>query len=106
MDRTKIAQTASKMSSKEDLLSLLNHIKMAEMKEIGMQDQFHPFTMKHINYYCNPNNSFHRYRQFKIKKKAGGFRTITAPRNQSFKMLLSAVNELLKSFYTPSAYAM
>ncbi len=106
MDRTEIAKTASQMKSKEDLLSLLNRIKQAELEEIGLQDQFNPFTMKHINYYCNPNNAFHRYTQFKIKKKSGGFRLITSPRNRSFMMLLSAVNELLKSIYTPSDYAM
>ena len=106
MDRKEIAKTASQMKSKEDLLSLLNRIKQAELEEIGLQDQFHPFTMKHINYYCNPNNAFHRYTQFKVKKKSGGFRLITSPRNRSFMMMLSALNELLKSLYTPSDYAM
>jgi len=106
MDRTEIAQHVRQMKTKENLLSLLNLIKKAELEEIGLQDQFHPFTMKHINYYCNPNNAFHRYRQFKIKKKSGGFRQITAPRNKSFMMLLSAVNEMLKSVYSPSEYAM
>ena len=69
MDRTEIAKTALQMKSKEDLLSLLNRIKQAELEEIGLQDQFHPFTMKHINYYCNPNNAFHRYNQFKVKDR-------------------------------------
>ncbi|MBR3479773.1 MAG: RNA-directed DNA polymerase [Prevotella sp.] len=106
MDRTEITKMAMQMKTKEDLLSLLNLIKRAELEEIGLQDQFHPFTMKHINYYCNPNNAFHRYRQFKVKKKSGGFRLITTPRNRSFMMVLSAINELLKSLYTPSDYAM
>lgn len=106
MDRKEIAKTATQMKSKEDLLSLLNRIKQAELEEIGLQDLFHPFTMKHINYYCNPNNAFHRYTQFKVKKKSGGFRLITSPRNRSFMMMLSALNELLKSLYTPSDYAM
>jgi retron-type reverse transcriptase len=97
---------AKQMKTKEDLLSLLNRIKRAELEEIGLQDLFHPFTMKHINYYCNPNNAFHRYRQFKVKKKSGGFRLITTPRNRSFMMILSAVNALLKAMYTPSDYAM
>ncbi len=107
MDRTIIAQQASKMQTKEDLLAVLNNIKLIELEEMGLQDQFHPLTMKHLNFYCNPNHTFHRYRQFKIKKKKPGeFRTITAPRNNSFRLLLSAVNELLKSLYTPSDYAM
>lgn len=106
MDRTKIAHRASKMQTKEDLLSLLNLIKRTELEEIGLQDSFRPFTMKHLNYYCNPNHAFHRYRQFKIKKKSGGFRLITAPRTQNFMMMLQAVNEILKAIYSPSEHAM
>lgn len=106
MDRMEIAKIALQMKTKEDLLSLLNLIKRAELEEVGLQDHFHPFSVKHINYYCNPNNGFHRYSQFKVKKKSGGFRLITTPRNRSFMMMLSAVNELLKSLYMPSDYAM
>ncbi|MFI3293902.1 MAG: reverse transcriptase domain-containing protein [Rikenellaceae bacterium] len=94
------------MTSREDLLSLLNYIKQNDMAERGLSDKFHPFTEKHITYYCNPNNTFHRYRTFEIKKKSGGVRKITAPRNRSYKYLLSCLNELLKSLYTPSANAM
>ena len=54
------------MESREDLLNLLNRIKRDEMEELGLADKFHPFTIKHMNYYCNPKNAFHRYRQFKI----------------------------------------
>lgn len=106
MDRKMLATKARQIESKEQLLNLLNQIKKDEMAESGMDNAFYPFTMKHINYYCNPNNSFHRYKQFNIKKKSGGTRQITAPRNQSFMLLLSYVNEILKSLYTPSDYAM
>lgn len=107
MDKTQIVQIASQMSSREDFLQLLNLIKKDELREMGFDaDKFYPFTMKHILYYCNPNNAFHRYRQFKIKKKTGGFRQITAPRNQSFIMLLQATNEILRAMYVPSDYAM
>ena len=89
------------------MLALLNRIKQDEVRELGFDaDKFYPFTMKHLLYYCNPNHAFHRYRQFKIKKKSGGFRQITAPHNQSFMMLLQCVNEILKAIYTPSDYAM
>lgn len=95
------------MSTREDLLTLLNRIKSEDMRDAGLDaDKFYPFTMKHLSYYCNPNHAFHRYRQFKIKKKSGGFRQITTPRNQSFRMLLQYVNEILKAIYTPSIYAM
>ena len=107
MDKKQIAQLASQMSTREDLLALLNRIKQDEMREMGFDaDKFYPFTMKHLLYYCNPNHAFHRYRQFKIKKKSGGFRQITAPRNRSFMMLLQSVNEILKAMYTPSEHAM
>lgn len=106
MDKTQIAQLASQMSTREDLLALLNRIKQDEMREMGFDAKFYPFTMKHLLYYCNPNHAFHRYRQFKIKKKSGGFRQITAPRNRSFMMLLQSVNEILKAMYTPSEHAM
>ena len=107
MDKKQISQQASQMTTKEDLLTLLNRIKKDEMSERGFDaSKFHPFTMKHLNYYCNPNNAFHRYRQFAIKKKSGGTRTITAPRNRSFMMMLQAVNEIFKAIYTPSDYAM
>ena len=107
MDKTQIAQIASQMSTREDLLALLNRIKQDEIRELGFDaGMFYPFTMKQLLYYCNPNHAFHRYRQFKIKKKSGGFRQITAPRNRSFMMLLQAINEILKAMYAPSDYAM
>ena len=106
MDRVDIANRASRMLSKRDLLKLLNRIKKSEVEEMGLDSSlFHPFTEKQLNFYCNPNHTTHRYRQFKIKKKSGGFRQITAPKRQTFMMMLSAVNEILRSMYTPSVFA-
>lgn len=106
MDKQQIAEAAHKLKDKHDILELLNLIKKEEMDAMGMSDKFHPFTERHINFYCNPNNTFHRYSQFKIPKKSGGFRQITAPRNVSFKLILKYLNTILKSVYTPSDYAM
>lgn len=107
MDRNKIADIASKMQTKEDLLFLLNLIKREEVSEMGFDvSKFHPFTMKQLNFYCNPNHEYHRYRQFRIKKKSGGFRQITTPYNRTFMMLLQAMNEILKAIYVPSKFAM
>ena len=106
MDKNEIALQTRQIASKEDLLNLLNRMKMDEMAEGGMAERFYPFTMKHINYYCNPNNAFHRYKQFRIKKKTGGTRLITAPKNQSFMLILRYVNEIFKALYTPSVHAM
>ena len=107
MDKKQLVKQVSQLKSKEDLMNLLNRIKRDEIEEMGFDaSKFHPFTMRHINYYCNPNNVFHRYHQFHIKKKSGGTRVITAPRNRSFMMMLQAVNKILKAIYTPSDYAM
>ena len=106
MDKTEIATLAHCMADKDDILALLNRLKQDEMAEMGQIDKFYPFTMKHIAFYCNPNHTFHRYKQFKIKKKSGGYRQITAPRNQSFMLLLRYVNEIFKAVYSPSDYTM
>ena len=106
MDRTIIKQRASDMQTKEDLLALLNLVKKAKLEEIGLQKSFRPITMKHLNFYCNPNHAFHRFRQFQIPKKSGGCRQITTPRTHTFMMILQAVNEILKAIYSPSDYAM
>lgn len=105
MDKEQIAKLAHQMETKEDLLKLLNLIKQDEMAEMGYADNYYPFTIRHINYYCNPNNSFHRYRQFKIKKKSGGHRQITAPKNKTFMLILMYLNEIFKSVYTSSKHA-
>lgn len=107
LDKTKIKKKASRLSTKEDLLALLNLIKKDEIVRLGLSpDKFYPFKMKDLAFYCNPNHTHGRYRKFKIKKKTGGFRQITAPRSQNFMMLLQAVNEIFKAMYTPSDYAM
>lgn len=107
MDKEKIAKQASQMKTKKDLLNLLNLIKKAEIENMGFDSSmYHPFTMRQLNFYCNPKHTFHRYRQFNIKKKSGGFRQITTPRSQNFMMMLAAVNVILRSIYSPSDYAM
>lgn len=58
MDKTEIAALAHHMESKDDILALLNRLKKDDMAETGLNDKFYPFTMKHINFYCNPNNTF------------------------------------------------
>ncbi len=105
MDREKIKELAQQLETKEGILTLLNRIKQSDMEDIGVPNS-HRFTIRHINYYCNPNHIFHRYRQFKVKKKTGGERTITAPRTQTYRLLLRYLNEILKAIYMPSDFAM
>lgn len=105
MDKQTIAAIVRKMESKEQLLDMLNHMKMDEMKEVGARDRSYPFTMTQLNFYCNPNHPY-RYKQFRIRKKSGGIRQISAPKTRSFKLLLRYVNKMLAAVYTPSDYAM
>lgn len=104
MDRIQIVQLAKRMKTKEDLLALLNQIMTGETSELKARPNL--FTMKQLNYYCNPNHDRGRYTQFTIKKKSGGERQITAPRSQTFRWLLRYVNEIFKAMYQPSPYAM
>lgn len=106
MDKKTVAKRAREIESKEQLLWLLNQMKHDDMADVDGNTNFHPFTMRHINYYCNPNNAFHRYKHFEIRKKTGGARLITSPRNQSFMLILRYVNDILKALYTPSEFAM
>ena len=49
MDKTEIVQIASQMSTREDLLALLNRIKQDEIRESGFDaDKYYPFTMKQL----------------------------------------------------------
>lgn len=106
MDKNTIAHLAKHLETKEDLLSLLNRIKCEMLAEQGLSEEFCPFTMRQLGFYCNPNNTQPRYKVFYIRKKSGGTRKITAPYNKAFKMLLRCVNILFASVYEPSRYAM
>jgi hypothetical protein len=69
MDKVQIAQIVKKLETKKDLYHILNQIKYSMMEEAGTQDKYHPFLMRHINYFCNPNNESRRFKEFKIKRK-------------------------------------
>lgn len=102
MDKNLLATRARQLETADDLLDLLNQLKREDQDKEG---DFYPFTMKHLNYYRNPSHT-RRYRSFKIPKKSGGERVISAPRNTTYRLLLQYVNEILKALYTPSEYAM
>lgn len=106
MQKDYIKIIASRISTQEDLLGLLNHIKLDEMRNLCLDEgKFYPFTMKQLKFYCNPSQPY-RYRHFNIQKKSGGIRQISAPINKTFTMILQSVNEMFKAIYTPSDYAM
>lgn len=95
MQKEEIVYRVNRMNTKADLLSLLN-----ELKADDLGDAAYPFTMKQINYYCNPNKTQRRYTHFEIPKKSGGKRQITAP-TRTLKSLLTYVNVILQTMYQP-----
>lgn len=98
MTNEAIVAAAAKMETTQDLLSLLNKIKMAELGEKG-----HPFIMPHLNYFIHPARNKNRYKSFSIPKKSGGVRTISAP-TMLLKSFLTYTNRILQAFYQAPDY--
>lgn len=99
--RKDIVERASKMSQDTDLLELLNYVHQLERGE-----EYKPFSMKRLKFLCNSNhNASKRYHSFKIPKKSGSFRTISAP-SHSLMSVLKSLNIVLECLYTPSKAAM
>ena len=101
MEKREIAQRASKLQNKEDLLQLLNDI----LKDELSNGHDFSFSLNQLTYYCNPNNVRGRYHHFSIPKKSGGQRHISAP-SKGLSHILYYVNIILKAVYKPSDYAM
>lgn len=97
-----IIEKARKMSSKADFLALLNFVHSLER-----ESKVAPFSKKRLDFLCNSNipNDGRRYRSFRIPKKSGGHRTISAP-VKSLKPLLKSLNIILETVYTPCPQAM
>jgi len=95
MERQELVNRVNGLNTRQDLLALLNDLKTDDLKE-----KAHPFTMKQLQYYCNPNKTARRYTQFEIRKKSGGMRQITAP-VKTLKSLLKYVNMILQAMYEP-----
>lgn len=98
MTREAIVAAAAKVQTTRDLLNLLNKIKMDELGDKG-----HPFIMPHLNYFIHPARNRKSYKEFRIPKKSGGFRVISAPRHM-LKSFLTYTNKLLQAFYEGPEY--
>ena len=90
-----IKKDFASMQSKEDLLNLLNFVKRIEYGE-----KCFPFEARQLNYHINPKLNPRRYRQFEVKKKSGGERTICSP-NRGLKEIQSCLNIVLQALYDP-----
>lgn len=101
MNTSEVKDIALGLRTKSDLLRLINVLKQEELGK-----KYHPFAMKQLGYYCDPNNVHHRYYQFTIPKKSGGERCISAPDTHSYIHLLHYIGLILQSVYTPSVHAM
>ena len=96
-----IRKRVAEMTTKEDFLQLLNYVGSLE---IG--DAFKPFSEKQLVYFCDSNKRVDkRYRSFKIPKKNGKQRIISAP-VKGLKSMLKALNIVFECLYTPSVAAM
>lgn len=100
MDKQKIVEKTQNIKTKEDLLALLNSIKIDELGS-----KAYPISMRQMNYHSNPDRSWNRFKVFKIPKKSGGFRLISAP-NKGLKDIQNWLNRYFQTIYTPSNTAM
>ena len=98
MTKEAIIAAASNLETTRDLLNLLNKIKMSELGDKG-----YPFIMPHLNYFIHPVRNKKSYKTFKIPKKSGGYREISAPR-KLMKSFLTYTNKILQAFYEGPEY--
>lgn len=102
MEKDEIRKRVERMKNKEDLLALLNDVKADKFV-----NKSNPFTMKQINFYCNPTSipNSKRYYEFFIAKKSGGQRHISAPVDE-LKDIQTCLNIIFQAIYEPSQWAM
>ena len=100
INKEEIQERVANLKSSEDLLQLINALKADDLGH-----NRYAFTLRQLNYYCNPNNTRGRYSSFNIKKKSGGVRHIDAPR-RGLMNILYYLNKIFQAIYTPSSTTM
>ena len=99
--REVIRKEFPKVRTQEDLLALLNKIKLILLGSVN-EDTCKPLTISSLNYYKNVKVSLrHRYHLFNIKKKSGKLRQICAP-VEGLKIFQSCLREIFNAYYEPS----
>jgi retron-type reverse transcriptase len=91
----KIRVSFKEMQTKEDLLRLLNEVKLLIYGE-----KAHPFEIKQLTWYANPKLGTKRYKAFAIRKKSGAKRYINAP-EKGLKQLQKAIAFVLQCVFEP-----
>ena len=99
MTQEEIRNAIPELQTTKDLLFLLNAVK----KDL-YGEKCHPFSLKLLTYYGNPERASKVYRHFSIPKRSGGKREISAP-SRSLKSILTCLNVVFQAVYTPSAIA-
>ena len=100
MTPSEIANRAREMKTPQDLIGLINAIRLSDGHK-GLPD----YTLGQLMLYCNPSARVRRYTTFRIPKKSGGVREISAPVPR-LKAMLWPVNEILRSIYEPKPCVM
>jgi len=99
MTPEQIREAVPEIKTSKELLFLLNAVK----KDI-YGEKCHPFSLKLITFYCNPARAHKAYKHFKIAKKSGGYREISAP-TKSLNSILTCLNVIFQALYQPSSVA-
>lgn len=94
-----IKEAFEAMQSREDFLGLLNYSKQLIYGEKSI-----PFKLQQITYYANPKRTKKAYKEFQIKKKSGGTRTIYAP-NNGLKAIQKTLALILQCVFVPNKAA-
>lgn len=98
--RIEMLKQCELMKTVGDLANVLEKIKQQLFGSVR-----YSISEKMLKHFSNDKIAPKRFRMFHIRKKSGGLREIKAPCRQ-LDVILTCVNELLKSVYTPSEAAM
>lgn len=98
--RTEMLKQCEPMKTIGDLADVLDKIKQELFGSVR-----YSISENMLKHFSSDKIASKRFRMFHIRKKSGGLREIKAPCRQ-LDVILTCVNELLKSIYSPSDAAM
>jgi RNA-directed DNA polymerase len=87
-----------------DLINAVGELLYPEDDPDKLKAMVKPIKLKTVTFYANSQLSADKcYKEFTIKKKSGGERTIAAP-VKPLKLIQSALNAILSAIYEPKSY--